>query len=146
MLRLGNKHRAFCSSLPRVCGSLLSARLGSSWQKAGQKAVKRGGRYSSSLLSNKLHHHSTITKDLALKPAASSILRPVPTRTTSSVLEQQQEPNKQALKNLFVASAVPMIGFGFMDNIVMIQAGQYIDSTLGVALGLATLTAAAAGT
>lgn len=39
-----------------------------------------------------------------------------------------------------------MIGFGFMDNFVMIQAGQYIDSTLGVTLGLATLTAAAAGT
>lgn len=27
----------------------------------------------------------------------------------------------------------------------MIQAGQYIDSTLGVSLGLATMTAAAAG-
>jgi hypothetical protein len=32
-----------------------------------------------------------------------------------------------------------------MDQIVMIQAGQYIDSTLGVTLGLATMTAAAAG-
>ena len=39
-----------------------------------------------------------------------------------------------------------MIGFGAMDNFVMIQAGQYIDSTLGVQLGLATMTAAAAGT
>lgn len=38
-----------------------------------------------------------------------------------------------------------MIGFGFMDNVVMIQAGQYIDSTLGVQFGLATMTAAAAG-
>jgi hypothetical protein len=38
-----------------------------------------------------------------------------------------------------------MVGFGFMDNFVMIQAGQYIDSTLGVQLGLATMTAAAAG-
>jgi len=32
-----------------------------------------------------------------------------------------------------------------MDNLVMIQAGQYIDSTLGVKLGLATMTAAACG-
>jgi len=31
------------------------------------------------------------------------------------------------------------------DNLVMIQAGQYIDSTIGVSLGLATMTAAAAG-
>jgi len=38
-----------------------------------------------------------------------------------------------------------MVGFGMMDNLVMIQAGQYIDSTLGVSLGLATMTAAAAG-
>lgn len=38
-----------------------------------------------------------------------------------------------------------MVGFGFMDNFVMIQAGQYIDSTIGVTLGLATMAAAAAG-
>jgi len=42
-------------------------------------------------------------------------------------------------------AAVPMIGFGFMDNLIMIQAGEYIDSTFGVALGLSTLTAAACG-
>jgi hypothetical protein len=55
-------------------------------------------------------------------------------------------PSYQDLKSLFIASSIPMIGFGFMDNFVMIQAGHYIDSTLGVTLGLATLTAAAAGT
>ena len=54
-------------------------------------------------------------------------------------------PSREALKTLFIASAIPMVGFGFMDNLVMIQAGQYIDSTLGVSLGLATMTAAAAG-
>jgi len=54
-------------------------------------------------------------------------------------------PSVDALRTLFIASAIPMVGFGFMDNIVMIQAGQYIDSTLGVTLGLATMTAAAAG-
>ena len=41
--------------------------------------------------------------------------------------------------------AVPMIGFGFMDNLVMIQAGEAIDSTIGVAFGLATMTSAAFG-
>jgi len=54
-------------------------------------------------------------------------------------------PTMQQLKVLFAASAVPMVGFGFMDNIVMIQAGSYIDNTLGVTMGLATMTAAAAG-
>ena len=38
-----------------------------------------------------------------------------------------------------------MIGFGFMDNLVMIQAGDLIDNSIGVALGLATLTSAAFG-
>ena len=34
---------------------------------------------------------------------------------------------------------------GLIDNIVMIQAGDLIDSTIGVTLGLSTLTAAAYG-
>ena len=33
----------------------------------------------------------------------------------------------------FIHNAVPFIGFGFLDNAVMIVAGDYIDSTLGVA-------------
>lgn len=41
--------------------------------------------------------------------------------------------------------AVPMVGFGFMDNLVMIQAGDLIDNTIGVTFGLATLTSAAYG-
>lgn len=40
---------------------------------------------------------------------------------------------------------MPMVGFGFMDNIIMIQAGDLIDSTLGVTLGLSTMAAAAWG-
>ena len=42
-------------------------------------------------------------------------------------------------------AAVPMVGFGFMDNIIMIQAGDLIDTHLGVTLGISTLTAAALG-
>lgn len=38
-----------------------------------------------------------------------------------------------------------MVGFGFMDNLVMIQAGDLIDNSIGVAFGLATLTSAAYG-
>ena len=42
-------------------------------------------------------------------------------------------------------AAVPFVGFGFMDNIIMIQAGDAIDATFGVTFGLSTLTAAALG-
>jgi len=38
-----------------------------------------------------------------------------------------------------------MIGFGFTDQTVMLQAGNMIDCTLGVTFGLSTLTAAAFG-
>jgi hypothetical protein len=54
-------------------------------------------------------------------------------------------PSREQLKSLFISAAVPMVGFGFMDNFIMIQAGGYIDATLGVTMGLATLTAAAMG-
>lgn len=40
---------------------------------------------------------------------------------------------------------VPMIGFGFMDNTVMIHAGHAIDLTMGVTFGLSTMAAAACG-
>ena len=49
------------------------------------------------------------------------------------------------LRALFIASSIPMIGFGFMDQFVLIQAGGYIDATFGISFGLATLSAAAAG-
>ena len=39
----------------------------------------------------------------------------------------------------------PMIGFGIMDNFIMIQAGDAIDRSFGATLGIATLTAAAFG-
>eukprot|EP01067_Filipodium_phascolosomae_P005078 Filipodium_phascolosomae@DN3093_c0_g1_i1.p2 len=38
-----------------------------------------------------------------------------------------------------------MLGFGLMDNLVMIQAGEIIDTTIGVTFGLSTITAAAFG-
>lgn len=36
----------------------------------------------------------------------------------------------------------PAIGFGIMDNFVMITAGEAIDSTFGVMFGLSTMAAA----
>jgi hypothetical protein len=58
---------------------------------------------------------------------------------------QLLKPSRQQLSQLFVCSAIPMVGFGFMDNVVMITAGSYVDATLGVTLGVSTLTAAALG-
>lgn len=54
-------------------------------------------------------------------------------------------PKLRQLKQLFVRSAVPFIGFGFFDNMIMLTVGEAIDCTLGAALGLSTLAAAGFG-
>ena len=54
-------------------------------------------------------------------------------------------PTFRQLRDLFFHAAAPMVGFGFMDNTVMILAGDAIDSSIGVRFGLATMTAAALG-
>jgi len=54
-------------------------------------------------------------------------------------------PTQQQLRRHALTMAIPMIGFGFMDNLVMIQAGDYIDQTIGVMCCMSTLTAAAFG-
>jgi hypothetical protein len=54
-------------------------------------------------------------------------------------------PTTQQLRALAIHAAVPMIGFGIMDQTIMIQAGDLIDSTLGSRLALPTLYAAACG-
>ncbi|KAL7499228.1 hypothetical protein ACHAWT_010148 [Skeletonema menzelii] len=54
-------------------------------------------------------------------------------------------PTKEELRIVAYRAAIPMVGFGFMDNLVMITAGEATDSTLGVALGISTMTAAGFG-
>lgn len=68
--------------------------------------------------------------------------------TTTSSSEASaivDRPTSTQLRNHFIKSAVPMVGFGFMDQTVMLQAGNAIDCTIGVTFGLSTLTAAAFG-
>ncbi|PIO55512.1 hypothetical protein TELCIR_23100, partial [Teladorsagia circumcincta] len=46
---------------------------------------------------------------------------------------------------LFLVNALPFIGFGFLDNMIMIVAGNYIDQELGALLCLSTMAAAGFG-
>ncbi|GKY93077.1 hypothetical protein MPSEU_000276000 [Mayamaea pseudoterrestris] len=91
----------------------------------------------SATMSSSLKQHSTTT--------SMDFTHSAPSLISKAECDSAAYPSMTNLRALFVASAIPMVGFGAMDNIVMIQAGQYIDSTLGVSLGLATMTAAAAG-
>ena len=55
------------------------------------------------------------------------------------------KPTPLQMRRLFVISAVPFVAFGIVDQSVLLYAGDAIDNTLGVALGLPTLAAAAMG-
>ena len=76
-----------------------------------------------------------------------------PRRFASSSSSQQQPPQQrppiplppptyQQLRLVAFRASIPMIGFGIMDNFVMITAGEAIDSTFGVMFGLSTMAAA----
>ena len=46
-----------------------------------------------------------------------------------------------AARALFLSQAIPFVGFGFMDNAIMIIAGEYIEMSIGAALALSDLAA-----
>ncbi|KAF4533553.1 hypothetical protein B566_EDAN001038 [Ephemera danica] len=54
-------------------------------------------------------------------------------------------PTRKELTLLGLHNALPFVGFGFLDNLIMILAGDYIDLTLGLTLGISTMAAAALG-
>lgn len=54
-------------------------------------------------------------------------------------------PSPLQLRQVFGASALPFVGFGILDNAVMIIFGDVIDMTLCTAFGFSTMAAAALG-
>eukprot|EP01004_Peranema_trichophorum_P003719 NODE_2692_length_1516_cov_52.773869_g2318_i0.p1 GENE.NODE_2692_length_1516_cov_52.773869_g2318_i0~~NODE_2692_length_1516_cov_52.773869_g2318_i0.p1 ORF type:complete len:444 (+),score=85.40 NODE_2692_length_1516_cov_52.773869_g2318_i0:78-1334(+) len=54
-------------------------------------------------------------------------------------------PTTRQLMQLGLLVGVPMVGFGFVDNFIMIVAGDKIDATLGITMGLSTMAAAGLG-
>lgn len=54
-------------------------------------------------------------------------------------------PSPRDLRAIFIFNAVPFVAFGFVDNTVLIHAGDAIDASVGVTFGLSSLAAAAMG-
>lgn len=52
---------------------------------------------------------------------------------------------REQLRALFITSFLPFVGFGFTDNTMMVLFGDAIDGTIGLALGMSTMAAAAVG-
>eukprot|EP00934_Nitzschia_sp_Nitz4_P007823 Nitzschia sp. Nitz4//scaffold194_size40385//17315//18376//NITZ4_007528-RA/size40385-processed-gene-0.14-mRNA-1//-1//CDS//3329540328//7813//frame0 len=67
------------------------------------------------------------------------------TQSTPAEEATSSAPTRRQLFRVFWHAAVPMIGFGIMDQTVMLQAGNAIDCSIGVIFGLSTLSAAAIG-
>ncbi|XP_014239066.1 uncharacterized protein LOC106660542 [Trichogramma pretiosum] len=59
--------------------------------------------------------------------------------------ESVPQPTRADLMRVAVANAIPFIGFGFLDNLVMIIAGDSIEASLGSFITLSTMAAAAFG-
>ncbi|XP_054619095.1 transmembrane protein 65 [Dunckerocampus dactyliophorus] len=54
-------------------------------------------------------------------------------------------PTTAQIRYVVFHNAVPFVGFGFLDNAIMISAGTQIELSIGVTLGISTMAAAALG-
>ncbi|XP_005410996.2 PREDICTED: transmembrane protein 65 isoform X1 [Chinchilla lanigera] len=58
---------------------------------------------------------------------------------------EAQPPTPGQLRYVFIHNAIPFVGFGFLDNAIMIVAGTQIELSIGIILGISTMAAAALG-
>ncbi|KAK5883151.1 hypothetical protein CesoFtcFv8_019511 [Champsocephalus esox] len=65
-----------------------------------------------------------------------------------AIVQGNQEPSpptRAQIKYVLFHNCIPFIGFGFLDNAIMIAAGTQIELSIGVTLGISTMAAAAWG-
>ncbi|KAM8811273.1 transmembrane protein 65 [Eudromia elegans] len=68
-----------------------------------------------------------------------------PEATSTSEKLEVAPPSPGQLRHVFFHNALPFVGFGFLDNAIMIAAGTQIELSIGVVLGISTMAAAALG-
>ncbi|KAJ9453994.1 Dual 3prime [Diplonema papillatum] len=81
----------------------------------------------------KLPPHTTVQLEAALEG------------TTGAQAAATVTPGATELRLVAIAAACPFIGFGILDNMLMIICGDWIDQTLCVTCGFSTMAAAALG-
>ncbi|ETL85378.1 hypothetical protein L917_15068 [Phytophthora nicotianae] len=80
-----------------------------------------------------------------LSRALKSVRKSPPAVEAATAAAVVTPPTTQELKMVALQVGLPFIGFGFVDNFIMIIAGDYIDLTLGVSLGISSMAAAGIG-
>ncbi|CXH94469.1 GAF domain-related protein, putative [Plasmodium berghei] len=66
-------------------------------------------------------------------------------KNSEQVEENGKKNDIKKILNIIFCSSIPMIGFGFMDQFIMIRLGDMFDASIGVTLGISTLCAASFG-
>ena len=87
------------------------------------------------------HGHSLSDPDIAYK------LRNLSTEDVVKAVSETDAtlPSARQLRALGLTAAVPFIAFGFLDNAIMLAAGDQIESAFGATLGLSAMAAAGLG-
>ncbi|KAL3775167.1 hypothetical protein ACHAWO_002626 [Cyclotella atomus] len=73
------------------------------------------------------------------------LARPPPLALIKKHDGKVSEPTREQLRVVTLHASIPFVGFGIMDNGILILAGEAIDTTVGVTLGISTMCAAAIG-
>eukprot|EP01059_Diplonema_ambulator_P012000 TRINITY_DN2208_c0_g2_i1.p1 TRINITY_DN2208_c0_g2~~TRINITY_DN2208_c0_g2_i1.p1 ORF type:complete len:570 (+),score=234.20 TRINITY_DN2208_c0_g2_i1:140-1849(+) len=90
-------------------------------------------------------------QDIARKIASSPHMAGMAAKLNSALTEATQTgveveaPSGRELRLVAVTASIPFVGFGILDNMLMIICGDWIDTTLCVTLGFSTMAAAALG-
>jgi hypothetical protein len=71
--------------------------------------------------------------------------RRAPTLLAVSASRATEPPSRSQLMKLGLVAAVPCFTFGFLDNAIMLVAGEQIEANLGMSLGLSAMACAAMG-
>ncbi|XP_062311554.1 transmembrane protein 65-like [Osmerus eperlanus] len=58
---------------------------------------------------------------------------------------QPTPPTRAQIKYVLFHNSIPFVGFGFLDNAIMIAAGTQIEMSIGITFGISTMAAAALG-
>ncbi|XP_067838114.1 transmembrane protein 65 [Heptranchias perlo] len=77
-----------------------------------------------------------------------SLLQELQRFESLAVAQEEMEvkpPSSAQRRYVFLHSAIPFVGFGFLDNAIMIVAGTQIEMSIGVIFGISTMGAAALG-
>ncbi|KAM9838843.1 transmembrane protein 65 [Aulostomus maculatus] len=76
------------------------------------------------------------------------LLQELQTFESMAIAQETLEPSPPTaaqIRYVLFHNAVPFVGFGFLDNAIMIAAGTQIELSIGVTLGISTMAAAALG-